>query len=129
MDITRALGKGILQQPVNDIHNMRVIGFHGIQLTEFNHLLQVTQRTRRQTLGRGLFDGVRHRVKLVSIASNISWTGQRPHNCFSDLRLLNHTDPAGHIGLTAKDQNFSSVDFNRQDLVAPGKLAGHNAGN
>ena len=44
VDITSPLFKGIVEQPVDDAHHMGVVGFRGLELAEFEHLLEVGDR-------------------------------------------------------------------------------------
>ena len=91
MDVGRALLEGVLQQPVDDVHHVAVVGADLAGLAQFEQLLEVEQRAGvTVTLGIARqLDRALHAVELAEVAIDLDRVGDHAmHVAAQHLRQI-----------------------------------------
>ena len=129
VDIRCALIKGILQQPVNNLDHMLVVGIRVFAGPKVQQLLEVLGAGGiGRIVAAGLADGARQLIELDGVTADILGVGDHAADVFSD-RLAQVAFPVTFEGLGAGDQHFILADFNRKNAVSLSKGIGHHPGN
>ena len=68
VNVAGALVERVLQQPVDDVDDVRVVRIGRLQLAEFEHLLEVRDRRHLEARVGRFRDRPRHRVELEHVA-------------------------------------------------------------
>ena len=125
MNITGALLKGVLEQPVNDIDHVGVVGIRLLtHAAQIQQLLEVADAAALLVGGVGTGHRAGQAVELYRIALQIFRVG----NHAADIALehmLQVGFPALNKGLGTGDGDLAIIYFDRQDAVALGKGEGH----
>ena len=126
MDVAGALLEGVLQQPVDDIDDVLVVGiglFHGAQ---FQHLLEIGHPDPAvgSLTATGAAHRARHGVELGRVAGDRPGVGEHPPHALAQ-HMLEVAFPAAHKGLAAGDNHFLGTDLHRQNPVALRESPGH----
>ena len=125
MDVAGPLVEGVLQKPVDDLHDVRVVRLRRLHGAKLEHLLEVRDgRHLDAGLGR-LLRRPRNRVELELITREIRGVAHHPPNAASAHRLRQHRLPLEHVRLTARDDDVLVVHLEREDVVALGELVTH----
>ncbi|MCY1413868.1 hypothetical protein D9M71_293050 [compost metagenome] len=128
VDVAGALLEGVLEQPVDDVDDVRVVGVRLLILrAEVEQLLEVANPADLLLVARGAADRARQAVELGGEALDVRWVGHHPQD-----RPLEHVGqvgfPAGDERLRAGDGHRLAVHRHGKDLVALGEGVGHQRG-
>ncbi len=128
VNIAGALLEGVLEQPVDDIDDVRVVGVRLlIAGAEVEQLLEVADAADLLVGATGAADRLGQAIELDGEALNVRRVGHHPFD-----RPLEHVGqvgfPAMHEGLAAGDGHGAAVHRHGEDAVALGKGVGHQRG-
>ena len=128
MDITGALGKRILENPVHDIDDVLVVRIV-VSLPHFQQLLEVGNPGHLLTgITRGTGDGTAEIVELDTIAAQLLRVGQHHLQLPVAQYLLQVPFPVLQERLVAGHHHPVPVHLHRDDAVALGKGIAHHVG-
>ncbi len=130
MDITGALLKGILKEPIDNIYDVLVVGIRLLHRAQFKHRLQVSRRSRTLHAPGSVraTHGARHRIKLCGMARNFSGISEHPANRFAQ-HMLQVCFPDSDVRVAAGDYHLIFCYLNRENTVALSECSGHHLGN
>ena len=123
MNITGALVVGVLQQPVDNIHHVAIVGIQVFLFADFEQLFQVGRAAALP--GAGAAHRARQAVELHGIAVDGIGVGDHPANRAIQY-LLQITHPAINEGFGAGDHHLGRRGRHRQNAMALSKGKGHN---
>jgi len=128
VDIAGSLLKGVLEQPVDDVDDVRVVGVRFlIAGAEVEKLLEIADAADFLIGTTGAADRLGQAVELDGEALNVARVG---HHALD--RPLEHVGqvgfPAVHEGLAAGDGDGAAVHRHCEDAVALGEGVGHQWG-
>ena len=130
VDVARARVEGVLQQPVDDVDDVLVVGRELTTPAEIGQLLERARAAEagelRTLLAAGL-DAARERVELDEIALDVDRI--RDHAAHRELqRACKIGFPFDDPGLAGRDRDFARRHFHRQDLEPRGVRIRHHGG-
>jgi len=121
MNIAGPLCEGVLQQPVDDINDMCVIG---VRLLVAGAKVQQLEVTRHRDLLIGPADGLRQPVKLADTPLDVLRVCN--HSLDRTLEYLRQSGfPTADVGLGAGDGNGMRIHGHGKNGVALGERVGH----
>ncbi len=128
MNIAGALLEGVLEQPVDDIDDVGVVGIRlAIGGTEIDQLLEVADATALLLDRRSAGDRAGQAKEFLGVAGDVRGAGHhaldRPLQHMGEVAL-----PAVHEGLGAGHRHLVRAHRHGQDLVALGEGIGHQRG-
>ncbi len=120
VNIAGALVERILQQPVDQIDHMLIVGVQIGAFTQLDQLFEILA-FRRAAIVMGLraFQRLGKVIKLVQIALDLVRIGKHAAN-FALMHFRQIELPGADEGLCGGYDNFVGVDFDRQDIVIGG---------
>ncbi|MCY1414527.1 hypothetical protein D9M71_299800 [compost metagenome] len=128
VDVAGALLEGVLEQPVDDVDDVRVVGVRLLLAgAELEQLLEVADAADLLVHRAGAADRLGQAVELEGELLDVDRVGDHALD-----RALEHMGevalPALHEGLGAGDGHRFAVDRHGEDLVALGEGEGHQRG-
>ncbi len=125
VDIAGALLEGVLEQPVDDIDDVGVVGVRFLVTgAEVEQLFEVAQVARLLIDRGGAADRLGQAIELHAQALDIHRVGDHPLD--RQLEYVGQVGfPAADVRLCAGDGDGVTIDRYREDLVALGKGVGH----
>ncbi len=128
VDVAGALLEGVLEQPVDDVDDVRVVGVRLlIAGAEVEQLLEVADAADLLVRAAGAADRLGQAVELDGEALDVRRVGHHPFD-----RALEHVGqvgfPAVHERLAAGDGDGAAVHRHCEDAVALGEGVGHQWG-
>ena len=128
VDIAGALLEGVLEQPVDDIDDVRVVGVRLLILgAEAQQLLEIANAADLLVGGIGAADRTRQAIELGGEALNIAWVGH--HTLDWALEHMHQVGfPTAYQRLAAGDGDAFTVHCHGENLVALGEGVGHQRG-
>ena len=124
VNIAGALGKGVLQQPVDDLHDRPFVGTRLAAPAQFQQLLEVenaltsVQRALERATHRA-----RYAIKLQLVTADVERIGDHPRD-IATQGVAQHLDPLAQPGLGGGEHHLGIIGGYRQDLVATGIFVG-----
>lgn len=125
VDITGALLEGVLEQPVDNVDDVGVVGVRLLVAgAQVEQLFEIAQVARLLIDRGGAADRFGQAIELHAQALDVHRVGDHPLD-----RQLEHVGQVGFptvdVGLCAGDGDGVTIDRHRKDLVALGKGIGH----
>ena len=129
MDIAGALLERVLQQPVDNIDDVLVVGIGLLHRSQLQHLLEVGHPgTSVSPVGAtGPVYRAGHGIKLGGVAGDEPGIGQHPAHALAQ-HVFQVALPGLDVRFAAGDHHLLVVDLHRQDAVALGEGPGHDLG-
>ena len=129
MDIAGALLERVLQQPVDNIDDVLVVGIGLLHRSQLQHLLEVGHPgTSVSPVGAtGPVYRAGHGIKLGGVAGDEPGIGQHPAHALAQ-HVFQVALPGLDVRFAAGDHHLLVVDLHREDAVALGEGPGHDLG-
>src|SRR5512135_679149 len=128
VDVARALLEGVLPEPVDYAHDMRVVRVKLlVAAAQLDQLLEIRQARAADGVAVGAFDRLRQVVELDLVALDVRGIGDHA----LDAKLQNGRElalPLAHVRLGGRDHRFLAVNADRQDAEARRVGARHHLG-
>ena len=125
MDITGALLKGVLEQPVDNVDHVGIVGVRLLtHAAQVEQLLEVADTTALLIGGVGTGHRAGQTVELYRIALQVFRIGNHAADIAFE-HMLQIGFPAMYKRLGAGDGHLAIIDLDRQNPVALGKGEGH----
>ena len=129
VNIRGALVKGVLQQPVDDLDDVLIIGIRMFAGAKIQQLFEILVAGHTGALAAaGLADGVGQLIELHRIPPDVLGVGDYATDVLANS-LLKVLFPVAFERLSTGDQNLIGTDLNGQDAVALGEGVGHHPRN
>jgi hypothetical protein len=128
VDVAGALVEGVLQQPVDDVDDVGVVGLGALQRAELEHLLEVGDVADFQPGLARLRDRPRHGVELEHVAVQVRRIRHHATDAPPAQGLGEHGLPLVHERLAAGDHHLVVADLHGEDVVALGEGVAHHLG-